>query len=70
MRGWDTQNPPSYRRITTSAGHWEAKSGKSEALPLFCSGAGATAVSMRSAGDQDALLTGPLVRFWIAYDAR
>ena len=70
VRSWDTQNPPSYRGITTSAGHWETKSGKSEALPLFCSGAGATAVSMRSSGGQAALLTGPLVRFSIAYDGR
>lgn len=70
VRGWDHQNPPSYRGITTSAGHWEASSGKSEALPLFCSGADATAVSMRSSGGQTALLSGPLMRFSIEYDAR
>jgi hypothetical protein len=70
VRGWDDENPPSYRGITTSAGHWEAKSGKSETLPLFCSGAKATAVSMRSSGGQTALLSGPLMRFSIAYDAR
>ena len=68
VRSWDYANPPSYRPLTTSMARWEAPGDVNATLPLFCKGASASAVTLRSSSGLDELLDPPYVRFSIDFN--